>query len=337
MNNLLKKMKINDQFTRVRQKQKVFNNIRNNIPHLEDYNMMADLLMLPETKKGFKYLLAVVDLGTNEFDIEPLKTKTAEECTTGLKKIFKRPYLKIPYASLRTDSGQEFSGSFDKFLKNNEVLHKYSLPNRHTQMATVERLNHQLGTLFNGYMNEKELETGEVYREWTDILDLVRKDLNKIRKINVSDTFNIEEYPEFNSTKPSKYKLGDIVHEKLDYPESALGIKQPTANFRTGDYRYSAIPKRINKVLYFNDKPYYRYLLDGIPNASFSEFELIPSKEKETKYKIKEILQRKVIKKIPHYLIWWFNYLKKDATWEPEYKLIEDGLSKWITDFNKKH
>ena len=77
--------------------------------------------------------------------------------------------------------------------------------------------------------------------------------------------------------------------------------------------------------------------MDGIPNASFSEFELIPSKEKETKYKIKEILQRKVIKKIPHYLIWWSGYLKKDATYEPEYKLIEDGLSKWITDFNKKH
>ena len=337
MNNLLKKMKINDEFTRVRQKQKQFNNIRNNIPHLEDYNMMADLLMLPETNKGFKYLLVVVDLATNEFDMEPLKTKTSEEATIGLKKIFKRPYLKIPYASIRTDNGQEFSGSFNKYLKNNEVLHKYSLPNRHNQMATVERLNHQLGTLFNGYMNEQELKSGEVNREWTDVLDLVRKDLNKVRKINVSKTFNIEEYPEFNSSKPSKYKIGDIVHEKLDYPENALGNKQPTAIFRAGDYRYSAIPKQINRVLYFNDKPYYRYLLDGIPNASFSEFELIPSNEKETKYKIKEILQRKVIKKIPHYLIWWSNYLKKDATWEPEYKLIEDGLKDWITDFNKKH
>jgi hypothetical protein len=33
---------------------------------------MADLLELPETKKGFKYLLVVVDLATDEFDIEPI-------------------------------------------------------------------------------------------------------------------------------------------------------------------------------------------------------------------------------------------------------------------------
>ena len=334
MNNLLKKIKVNDEFTKVRQKQKQFNHIRNNIPHLKDYNDMADLLILPETKKGYKYLLVVVDIATNEFDIEPLKTKTADENTTALKKIFKREYVKLPYASRRTDSGSEFMGSFDKYLIHNGVLHKYALPNRHTQMSVIDRLNHQLGVLLNGYMNEKELETGKVYKEWTDILDLVRKELNKIRKIEVNKDFDISEYPEFNPIKPSKYKIGDVVHQKLDYPENALGHAQPTSNFRAGDYRYSAIPKMINRVLYFNDPPYYRYLLDGIPNASYSEFELIPSKFKETKYKINKILDKKIVKKQKYYLIWWSGYLKKDATWEPEKQLIEDGLKKEIDDYN---
>ena len=32
-------------------------------------------------------------------------------------------------------------------------------------MANVERLNYELGKIFNGYMNKVELETGEVYRD----------------------------------------------------------------------------------------------------------------------------------------------------------------------------
>ena len=116
-----------------------------------------------------------------------------------------------------------------------------------------------------------------------------------------------------------------MVHQKLDYPENALGHAQPTSNFRAGDYRYSAIPKMINRVLYFNDPPYYRYLLDGIPNASYSEFELIPSKFKETKYKINKILDKKIAKitKILFNMVVW---IFEQSTWEPEQQLIEDGL-----------
>ena len=46
-----------------------------------------------------------------------------------------------------------------------------------------------------------------------------------------------------------------------------------------------------------NDKPYYRYLLEGIPNASFSEYQLIPSKKKNNKYKVKKIIGKRINKK----------------------------------------
>ena len=148
----------------------------------EDYNFMADLLSLPETKKGYKYLLSVVDLATDEFDIEPLINKTPDAVLEEFKKMIKRTYIKKPYASVRTDNGTEFKGVFHKWLYDDSILHKVNLPNRHKQMANVEHLNKQLGRLFNGYMNKKEEETGEVYKEWTDILVFVRKELNKIRK-----------------------------------------------------------------------------------------------------------------------------------------------------------
>ena len=117
-------------------------------------------------KKGNKYILVIIDLATNEFDIEPLK---------GSKKIF------IPYASIRTDNGKEFKGVFDKFCNNNNIFHKVNIQNRHSQLANVDSLCNQLERLFNGYMNHKEEETGKVYKNWDDIILNVRKGLNKIR------------------------------------------------------------------------------------------------------------------------------------------------------------
>ena len=161
MKALLQKYKIDESFTKVRKEPKIYNHIKNNIPLLEDYNFMADLLLLPETKKKDKYLLVVVDLASDEFDIEPMKNKSSDDTLQAFKKILKRKYLKIPEGSIRTDNGSEFKGDFDKWLVDNQVFHKYGLPNRHKQLANVESLNKQLGRVFNGYMNFKEEETGK--------------------------------------------------------------------------------------------------------------------------------------------------------------------------------
>ena len=77
MENLIKKLKIDETYTKAR-KQKVFNKVKDNVPHVEDCNFMADLLLLPETKKGFKYLLVVVDLVNDDFDIEQLTNKDSK-------------------------------------------------------------------------------------------------------------------------------------------------------------------------------------------------------------------------------------------------------------------
>ena len=81
MNKLYKKVGIPEKQLTLSQQQpkrRVYNSIYNNIVHEEGFNYMADLISLPHTKQGYKYLLVVVDLYTNGFDIEPLKNKTAE-------------------------------------------------------------------------------------------------------------------------------------------------------------------------------------------------------------------------------------------------------------------
>ena len=104
------------------------------------------------------------DLYNNDFDIEPIKTKEPKEVLEAMKTMFKRKYIKKPYASIRTDAGTEFQGVFHKYLFDESMLHRIAIPNRHQQLANVENVNRQLGRLFNGYMNNKEEQTGRVYK-----------------------------------------------------------------------------------------------------------------------------------------------------------------------------
>jgi hypothetical protein len=51
MDAILKKLGINEECTRTIKKNKKITKIKDMIPHKADYNFVADILMLPETKK----------------------------------------------------------------------------------------------------------------------------------------------------------------------------------------------------------------------------------------------------------------------------------------------
>ena len=104
----------------------------------EDYNFMADILYLPKDKNGYAFLLVVVDLATDDFDIEPIKATlpkgskvvkrdslTAQSALDAMLRMFKRKFIKKkPYASIRTDGGSEFASVFDKYCYDNSILHR---------------------------------------------------------------------------------------------------------------------------------------------------------------------------------------------------------------------
>jgi hypothetical protein len=296
---------------------------------------MADLLMLPTDKKGFKYLFVMVDLGNNEFDVEPIKTKSSKSVLNAMTIIFKRKYLKEPKASISTDDGTEFKDEFHNWLVKNKIYHKVAVPGRHSQQSTIESLNKQLGYIFNLYMNMKENETGKDYREWTDIIDAVRVELNKVRK-KPNKSISKYNYPLLNTNVEPKFKVGDIVYYNTEYPLNALGKKQPTTNFRQGDYRYNVDSKKIKFVLPYSGNVPFRYILEGLPDVSYTENQLILSDEKDSKYIIKDIIGKKKIKNKIHYLVWWKGYKKSQATWEPKTDLLKDGLDDYIDRFEDK-
>ena len=326
MNKILQELKINETYTKPPKIKKEFSKVKDNIPLKADFNFMADLLELPQTKKGFQYLLVVVDLATDEFDIEPLKTKESKTVLKAMMKMFKRKHIKKPYSSIRTDGGPEFQDEFAKYCYENSILHKVGISGRHQQMANVERLNRELGRLFNGYMNAIEEETGRTFREWVEIVPKVREMLNEYRKKPEGNPFtDIYEAPDV-SIQP-KNKEGDIVYRISEKPLDALGRKQPTQNFRAGDYRWDMTPRKIVKVVRYSGKVPIRYILENLSNVAYAENELKPAKEKEAKYVVLSVKAKRTVNGVKELLIKWKGY--KKPTWE-DYK----SLKKQIPDID---
>ena len=326
MDKILKTLNINQPKITIKpKKEKIFNKVKNGVPPVENYNFQADLLHLPTTKDGYKYLLTVCDLANNKFDMQEMKSKTSKSCLDAYKLILKRKIIKLPVISLKTDNGGEFKDEFSKFLKDNKILHTISLPYRHQQMANIESLNKQVGKIFTLYMNDKEMETGEQFNEWDEIIKEVRTELNKHRVIKLPK-YKDWDIQMFDPEKAgeAKYKIGDMVYYKIQTPKNALNNRINDTKFRQGDYRYDPVPKRIIKVIYMPDIPYYRYILDDRKNVSYSENELLPSTEIEDKYYVEKFINKKVVNKKTFYLVKWKDYSLKESTWEEEKQLKED-------------
>ena len=257
--------------------------VKDQIPLVEDYNYMADILYLPTDKFGFNKLLVICDIADDTFDIEKMKGESAEETLSAYKKIMKRGIIKIPYASMLTDGGSSFKSVFHKYLYENGVNHRVARVGRHHQLSNVDSLCRQLGSIFNGIMNKKEEETGKVSKAWTYAIDEVRGKLNNYRrsrgvkipkditthenpifdnvipKIKIKKfkkggdlTEDIEDHPiegeKYTQIKP-KYKVNDLVNVLLEEPQTILVKKQPTKNFRMGDLRLEKKKRKILKVL----------------------------------------------------------------------------------------
>jgi hypothetical protein len=240
----------------------------------------------------------------------------------------------MPKASIRTDNGGEFKSVVDKFMYNNNILHLWSLPDRHKQMSNVENLNKQVGRVLYTYLQNKSMELNSDYYEWTDIIDELRHNLNDAKKHPKDVDLNKYVPPEINMQYPPKYKKNDLVYRRLEVAIDKYGNKLHNGKFRQGENRYEMIPRKVLQVLAYSSPNPWRYILDTLPNVSYAEAELLPAQnETEEKFIVRKIIGKKTEKKIIYYLVWFKKSLKKDATWEPRSKLVEDGLDEYIKEY----
>jgi hypothetical protein len=291
-------LNIDNKLTKKRIRTKEYNSFSDNYRREANCNFMLDLLFLPTAKYGMKFLLVCLDIATRKFDIEPIKDKTSTIVLKAFKKMIKRQYISLPKYSVITDGGSEFKGLFQDFMYDESIFHKTTVRGRHKQLALIDNLIGQLSKIFNDYMNMKEVETGKVYKNWTEIIPIVRLELNKIREVKLpsknefDDRFvnDIREVKKVIYNKKTgdkietiekefirpKYKVGQLVYVLLDHPKNALGKNQSSGQFRMGDVRITSERHEITEIVYMNGNkgPVHRYIVDGFRHVSFTESEL---------------------------------------------------------------
>lgn len=340
MEQLMKKMNISETNTKpIKYK---FPKVKNQVFPENGYNYQADLLQLPTTQgkskrdrnAGYHMLLVVDDIYSNYLDFEPLKSKSAEDVLQAFKTIFKRGIVPEPKASLRTDNGSEFKSVVDKYMHDHNILHLWSIVDRHKQTGNIENANRQIGRVIMTYLTKMSIETGDDYNEWTDIIDELRHGLNDMKK-HPKDV-DLEKYTpkDINLDHDPKYKVGDMVYRRSEAPVDKFGNKLANSKFRQGDLQFNLNePRKIVRVVIYSSPNPWRYILAGLPNVSYAEAEIIPAKETEEKRIVNKIIDKMKKDKIVYYKVWFKKELKKDALWLAKDQLLEDGLDEYIQEY----
>jgi len=340
LKNILNELHVDDsqiELTKARPKSKVYNKFVNSIVPEPKFNYMVDLLHLPKTKAGYKYLFVIMDIATNKFDIEQMKTTNSEESVEALNKITKRGILTLPDISIKSDGGSEFKGAFDKYLQEQLIYHSTATADRKTQMSPVERLNRTLGKLIMNYLSSQETKLKRPFNEWVSILPTIRKELNEYRERDLDKIRKVQEesYFDLSKAKKSQFEIGDVVRYILLKPKDVHGNKINDTKFREGDRRWSVDTRTIDNIIYYPDAPYYRYKLKHMPHISYASNELKLVENGNTTYEVKALIGKKQMKKQMHYLVWYKGYKKSESTYEKESDLREDGLGDMIDEYSR--
>jgi hypothetical protein len=301
----------------------------NNTNIKENQYHQADVLYLPRTQEGYKYLLVVVDVSTRAVQARPLKELRANTIVKAFKSIYgsRGNTLNKP-SIIHLDSGPEFKNRIVKnYFDSLNVGIRYSETKRHSQQAIVEAMNKTIGQTISKLLLNEDLSTGQQTTEWVDFLPIILEVLNENKKES--------KYKEIKGDEPI------ITHKnkpEILFPEGdEVRIKLNNDRRRAGDAVWSYEPYTIEKILILPNRPV-QYMVKGKRNA-FTGNELkkyVEGRRKAIvpKYEVEAILGKKKINNKIHYLVKWKGYREK--TWEPRINLLKDNLGGLIEEYENK-
>ena len=202
-------------------------------------------------------------------------------------------------------------------------------------MGPVEGLNRIVARILMTYLNDKSVELNKDYNEWTDILDIVREEVNKYRKRDLSKLKEFQSKRFFDPTEAGEpeFQIGDYVHWKMERPTDIRGNPINDSKFRMGDRMFSIETRKIVDILCYPSNPFYRYKLHDMPNVSYCASELKQSDQEGDFYEVKRILDKTIEDGVTWYNVLWKGELKADASWVEKDQLIEDGVKDAIDEY----
>ena len=97
------------------------------IPETINSDLDIDISHIPHYEKendGYSKFILLIDIFSKKVYTEPVKNLTADEIISAFKKIIEKNDTGIPFRTIRSDAGQEFSSKkFIQFLKNSNINH----------------------------------------------------------------------------------------------------------------------------------------------------------------------------------------------------------------------
>lgn len=232
---------------------------------------------------GFKYMLIVVDVVSQNVDVEPMRTKEPHVVIRAFENIFNRKFLfprdnnDIIYPNvIMTDDGSEFENKkFLDFCTQHKIHKKTAHSGRH-QIPYADAYSLLISKLLaiktTAEQSDRLKNTERItQRNWIKYLPQIREILNdkEVQEKTISEFF------QFHKIYPNQIlKIGDMVHVKLEKPRDVVDSKL-SGKFRTGDYYWEKQPRKIiNRIYNLSGNPL-RYVVDGIDDATYARSELL--------------------------------------------------------------
>lgn len=248
--------------------------------------VQADLIYMKPDKKGYNYILTVVDVSSRAMDAIPLRGRESEDVIEGFEQVWKHKYIdQEKMIFLYTDPGSEFKNDkFHKYMEEFGIKVRHTMTARKNQTGIVEYYNGILTKYLGQKATSEELETGNDYDNWSEGLPKMVEVLNKKE---YEKTPKLSEFFGEPKVKPNEKLLneGDVVHVRLQQPiDHMVDTKKVKLHggFRSGDLRWEKGTTTIDRVLLYPHQPV-RYMVRKYNNVSFLRKELLLASEDGTR------------------------------------------------------
>ena len=182
-------------------KRKIYSGFRDNVCVAD----LADMQLISNFNKGFRFLLCVIDIFSKYAWVVPLKDKKGISIANAFQKILDKSERK-PY-KIGIDKGSEFcNNSFKKWLKDNDI-EIYSIHNE-GKSVVAERFIKTLKSIIYKYITaiSKNIyinKLDDIVNEYNNTYRTI-----KMKPVDVKDNTNIDFKKEVNDKDP-KFKIDD--------------------------------------------------------------------------------------------------------------------------------
>jgi transposase InsO family protein len=248
--------------------------------------VQADLIYMRKSKKGFEYILVVVDVATRVIDAAPLRGRQSEDVIEGFEQIFKRNYITTDIVCLYTDPGSEFKNdNFHKYMKEKGIDVRHTMTARKGQMGIVEYYNTFFTSTIGTKMTSDELFSGAPSDEWEDMIPKIVKVLNEEQNVKEPKLAEFFKPPRTTLAELNdRLEVGTVVHVRLQQPINHMVTDRKerlVGDFRHGDLRYEKTVTTVTNVIILPNQPI-RYKVAKYNNVTFIRKELLVATQDES-------------------------------------------------------